>query len=224
MTLLVYAALSGMFFFLVLQLQVSGGYSPLEAGAGHRPGQHPDAAAVRAGGRAGRPARGAADDRDRAGVCAAGTAVLSTIGRHPAYLTQVLPGIVLFGLGMCTLVAPLTGTVLAAAPDRYAGTASGINNAVSRTGGLLAIAALPVLVGLSGDGYADPARLTPAFQRAMYICVGLTLAGSLAAFVGISRVGRPATGCGAVRLTRGHLSARDDDGRCASLPSPRSSR
>jgi hypothetical protein len=104
----------------------------------------------------------------------------------------VLPGITLFGLGLCLLVAPLTGTVLAAAPDRYAGTASGINNAVSRAGGLLAIAALPLLVGLRGDEYADPAALTPSYRHAMYWCLGLLIIGGAVALVGITRgAGRP---------------------------------
>jgi EmrB/QacA subfamily drug resistance transporter len=186
-TLVVYAALSGLFLFLVLQLQVSSGYSPLAAGAATVPvsilmlllSERAGALATRIGARL-MIGVGAA-------VCAAGTVVLSTIGRHPSYLTQVLPGVALFGLGMCVLVTPLTGTVLAAAPNRYAGTASGINNAVSRTGGLLAIASLPLLVGLSGDGYADPAVLTPAFRHAMYICLGLLLLGSVTAFVGVTR-------------------------------------
>ncbi len=186
-TLLVYAAISGCFLFLVLQLQVSGGYSPVVAGAATVPvsilmlllAERSGALAGRLGARTMIGTGGA--------ICAAGLVVLSTIGRHPGYFTRVLPGIVLFGIGLVTLVAPLTGTVLAAAPDRYAGTASGINNAVARTGGLLAIAALPLLVGLTGDQYADPARLTPAYRNAMMICAGLTVAGSIAAFVGISR-------------------------------------
>ena len=194
-TFLVYAAISGCFLFLVLQLQVSAGYSPVEAGAATVPVSILMLLlAERSGALAGRLGARTMIGTGSA-VCAAGLAVLSTIGRHPGYFTQVLPGIVLFGLGLVTLVAPLTGTVLAAAPDRYAGTASGVNNAVARTGGLLAIAALPVLVGLTGDEYADPSHLTPAFRDAMYICIGLTVAGSVAAFAGISRsAGRtPAT-------------------------------
>jgi hypothetical protein len=62
----------------------------------------------------------------------------------------------LFGAGMTLLVAPLTVTVLAAAPDEDAGIASGVNNAVARSAGLLFVAALPTLVGLSGTDYLDP--------------------------------------------------------------------
>jgi EmrB/QacA subfamily drug resistance transporter len=186
-TLVVYAGLSGCFLFLVLQLQVSGGYSPLEAGAATAPVSVLMLfLSARAGGVVTR--LGARLMIGVGAVVAAmGLLVLSTIGEHPSYLTRVLPGICLFGLGMVVLVAPLTGTVLAAAPDRFAGTASGINNAVARTGGLLAIASLPLLVGLSGDAYANPATLTPAYRDAMLICVGLLAVGSVVAFAGITR-------------------------------------
>jgi EmrB/QacA subfamily drug resistance transporter len=192
-TLVVYAALAGCFFFLAVQLQVTGGYSPLAAGAATVPvsilmlllSERAGALAARLGARL-MIGTGSV-------VCAISLLLLSTIGRHPSFVTHVLPGITLFGLGLCTLVAPLTGTVLAAAPDRYAGTARGINTGVSRAGGLLAIAAVPLLVGLRGDDYADPAALTPGYQQAMYRCAGLLVLGRGAAFVGITRgAGRPA--------------------------------
>ncbi len=186
-TLLVYAALSGCFLFLAIQLQVSAGYSPVAAGAATVPvSVLMLLLSERAGNLASRIGARVMIGTGSL-VCALGLVVLSTIGRHPGYLTQVLPGIVLFGFGLCALVAPLTGTVLAAAPDRYAGTASGINNAVSRTGGLLAIASLPLLVGLTGDEYANPAELTPAYRHAIYICIGLLVAGGVAALAGITR-------------------------------------
>jgi EmrB/QacA subfamily drug resistance transporter len=192
-TLVVYAALSGCFFFLAVQLQVSGGYSPLAAGAATVPvSVLMLLLSERAGALAGRVGARLMIGTGAIG-CAVGLMLLAPIGRHPNFVTAVLPGIVVFGLGLCALVAPLTGTVLAAAPDRYAGTASGVNNAVSRAGGLLAIAALPLLVGLSGDEYAVPSALTPAYRHALYICMGLLLIGAAAAFAGITHgAGRPA--------------------------------
>ncbi len=86
------------------------------------------------------------------------------------YWVDVLPGLTVFGLGLSLMVAPLTATVLAAAPDENAGIASGINNAVARAGSLLAVAALPVAVGLGGDDYADPAVFDGAFRSATIIC------------------------------------------------------
>ena len=92
-------------------------------------------------------------------VVAAGTLLLAGVDGSGPYVVEVLPGSLLQGLGMAITVAPLTATVLAAAPDALAGVASGVNNAVARAAQLLAVAALPVAVGLSGDDYAQPAGL-----------------------------------------------------------------
>jgi hypothetical protein len=82
--------------------------------------------------------------------------------------------------------------VLAAVDDRFAGVASGFNNAASRAGGLLAVAALPLLVGLSGTGYAEPGELTDAYRGAMLWCAGLLLAGAALAALLIRRPPRQA--------------------------------
>ncbi len=90
---------------------------------------------------------------------------------------SVFPGLTVFALGLCLLVAPLTATVLAAAPDHNAGVASGINNAVARAGSLLAVAALPALVGLHGADYDRPATFSAGYRSAMWMCVGLLVVG-----------------------------------------------
>ena len=56
------------------------------------------------------------------------------IGPDVSYVRDVLPGVIVFGLGLSLMIAPLTATVLAAAPDEHAGIASGVNNAVARAG------------------------------------------------------------------------------------------
>ena len=89
----------------------------------------------------------------------------------------MLPGLTVFGLGLALMVASLTATVLAAAPDEHAGIASGVNNAVARAGSLLAVAALPMAVGLGGEEYADPQAFDAAYGSAMMICAALLVVG-----------------------------------------------
>jgi EmrB/QacA subfamily drug resistance transporter len=181
LTLAVYAALAGLFFFLALQLQTTLGYRPFVAGLAALPStvlmlllsSRAGALTTRIGPRVPLTVGPL--------IAAAGTAWLAFVDEGDSYVVAVLPGVLLFGLGMVLLVAPLTTTVLAAAPDRYAGTASGVNNAISRGAGLLAIAALPSLVGLSAQDYADPAALTQGYRAAMLACAGLLVAGGLSA-------------------------------------------
>lgn len=179
MTLLVYAALGGVLFFLVLQLQTVVGYGPLEAGLATLPitvmmllfASRGGALAARIGPRL-PMALGPV-------VCAAGIALMAGIDADSGYWLSVLPGLMVFSCGLVLLVAPLTATVLSAAPDANAGIASGVNNAVARAGSLLAVAALPAVVGLSGTAYDDPVRLNAGYHQAMWICVVLLVAGGV---------------------------------------------
>ena len=192
-TLAVYAALSGASLFIAVQLQVGGGWTALQAGAALVPttivllllSTSAGALATRIGPRLPMTVGPI--------VCAVGTALLAiSIDRNPSYVVDVLPGVLVFSLGLVLIVAPLTATVLAAVDDQHAGAASGVNNAVARTAGLLAIAVLPLAVGLSGDDYADPVAITAGFRTAMLICAGLLAAGGVIAAIGIRRDVLPA--------------------------------
>jgi Na+/melibiose symporter-like transporter len=97
----------------------------------------------------------------------------------------VLPAAIVFGLGLSAVVAPLTATVLATVDDRYAGTASGVNNAVARTGSLFAVAAVPPLVGLVGNAFEEPPVFNAGFRMAMLISAGMMVVAALITFLTI---------------------------------------
>ncbi|HVW40911.1 MAG TPA: MFS transporter [Amycolatopsis sp.] len=182
LTFVVYAALSAVMWLLVLQLQVSLGYSPTVAGVSGLP---ITILMLLLSGRSGALAQ-------RIGpkiqlvvgpmLLAAGMLLLMRVGPGSSYLGSVLPAVVVFGLGLATVVAPVTATVLAAAPDEHVGVASGINNAIARAGGLLAIAVLPAIAGLTGESYSDPAALTSGWRISLLVCAGLAVFGGLLAF------------------------------------------
>jgi EmrB/QacA subfamily drug resistance transporter len=145
-TLLMYGGLSAVIFFLVLFLQQVAGYDALQAGLATLPITVVMFTLSR---RAGRMA-------DRYGprwfmgagplVAAAGLAMLQRVDAHLDYATDLLPALLLFALGLSATVAPLTATVLADADEHNAGIASGVNNAIARVAGLLAVAALGAVV------------------------------------------------------------------------------
>jgi EmrB/QacA subfamily drug resistance transporter len=185
LTLLVYGALGAMLFFLVLQLQVVTGWSPLAAGLSTVPLTLVMLVfSSRSGGLAARIGPRVPLTLGPV-LCGLGTLLLRQVGAGTSYLTGVLPGMMVFACGLVLLVAPLTSSVLAAAPDRYAGIASGINNAVARTGSLLAVSALPAIVGVGGADYRQPAVFDPGYERAQLVCAVLLLAGGLVAFAGL---------------------------------------
>ena len=184
-TLVVYAAFAASMVFVALFLQVTGGWDPLAAGAATMP---ISIVMFFLAGRFGGWANRLGAVRLMVGgmlVVAIAFALYALLPDHPDYLTQLGPIVLLQGLGMSMLVAPLTGTVLGAVPDASAGVASGINNAVSRTGGLLAVAALPMLVGLGERDYAVASHVSHAFHAAMGICAGLVALGALNTWIGL---------------------------------------
>ena len=183
-TFLVYAGLGGVFFWLVVTLQVVAGWSPLRAGLALLP--------VTVLMLLFSPRAGAWGDRTGPRVpltvgplvASVGVALLSRVGPDASYLTDVLPAVALLGAGLTTTVAPLTTTVLAAVEGR-SGLASGVNNAVARTGGLVGVALLPTLTGLGPGGFGSAQALEQAFVTAMWVCAGALALGGVVAGAGL---------------------------------------
>ena len=119
-------------------------------------------------------------------MIAAGLLLMTRIDPGDSYVSSVLPAVVVFGLGLTLVVAPVTATVLAAADARHSGIASGINNAVSRVAGLLAVAIFPLIAGLTGDKFYDPAAMTDGFHTAMTAAAALAATGGAIAWLTIS--------------------------------------
>ncbi|MFJ4695301.1 MFS transporter [Streptomyces sp. NPDC088766] len=186
-TLCVYAALGGFFFLAALQLQVVAGYSALGAGTALLP---TTVLMLLLSARSGQLA-------ERIGPripltvgplpAAAGMLLMLRVGPGASYVADVLPAVLVLGLGLVTLVAPLTATVLASVDVSRAGLASGINNAAARAAGLVAVAALPLLTGMGAEAYRSADAFDDAFGRAMLWCAGSLVVASLIAFTTVRR-------------------------------------
>ena len=234
-TFAVYAALSAAFFLVTLQLQISLGYSALEAGVSFFPFTllmlwlSPKAGQLsqRVGPRI----------PMTVGPLIAGLGMLlfSRVAPGDSYAVNVLPAVLTFGLGMAITVAPLTATVLASVSDAMAGVASGVNNAVSRLAGLLAVAVLPALAGIAiGDSLET--ALADGYETALRMSAVLCAVGGAVAFAMVQRGTAtrpvvhpsPQVACGdpclaeeptadeAAALTAGHLAGARSSGRAAS--------
>jgi EmrB/QacA subfamily drug resistance transporter len=182
-TLLDYAALGGLFFLLTLELQDGLGYPALAAGAALLPINVLMLALSPAAGRLGQRYGPRWPIAAGSLVAALGMLLLARAQPGVSYVGVVLPGVIVFGLGLAVLVAPLTTAVLGAVDEGQGGIASAVNNAAARVAGLLATATLPLAAGFGGP--SDPA----GYARAMRIAAGLCLAGAVVAFVTIRRGG-----------------------------------
>ncbi|MBS1884587.1 MAG: MFS transporter [Actinobacteria bacterium] len=185
-TFAVYAALGVFFFLFVSFLQISMGYTPIEAGSASLPVTF---LMLVGSARAGELAQ-------RIGpripltlgplIIAAGLLLMLPINPGDSYITAVLPAVLVFGIGLTLVVAPVTATVLAAVDSSRSGIASGVNNAVARVAGLLAVAVVPVLSGLTGDKFYEPSHMTHGFHMGMMMCAALALIGAAVAWTTIS--------------------------------------
>ena len=180
-TFVVYAALGGLLFLVPTVLEVAHGYSPIEAGTSLLPvtvimlllSSRSGALAARIGPRL---------QMSVGPLVIAGSLVLfARIGASGDYLTAVLPAVVVFGFGVAINVAPLTATALAAAPADHAGIASAVNNDVARAAGLIAVAVLPALAGITGQSYLHPAALAHGFKTAALMAAVFCAAGGVLA-------------------------------------------
>lgn len=188
-TAALYAALAGVFFLLAVDLQQVLGYSPLEAGAAMLPVTVIMLAfSARAGGLAQRIGPRLPMTLGPV-IVACGLLLMLRIDASSSYVGHVLPSVVVFGCGLALTVAPLTATVLAAVDSAHAGIASGVNNAVARVAGLLAVAVLPSLAGLTGAAYEEPATFNDGFHKAVLICAVLVAVAAVIAWFGIRNTG-----------------------------------
>jgi EmrB/QacA subfamily drug resistance transporter len=184
-TLVVYGGLGAALFLIGLVLQVSLGYSPVEAGAATVPitlimlafSARAGALAQRIGPR--RPMTiGPA-------VIAVGLLLMTRITPGCSYWRCVFPAVVVFAAGLALTVAPLTATVLAAASAEHSGIASGVNNAVARVAALLAVAAIPLVAGFSPGEDISPDALVDGFHTTVIVAALLVGAGAVLSWIGI---------------------------------------
>lgn len=181
-TFIVYGAFGGSLVLLVVLLQTALGYSALVAGLATLPvtilmllfSARSGAVAQRIGPRLPLTLGPL--------VLAASLFAMRALDAQSRYVTGVLPCVVLLAIGLVIVVAPVTATTLASAPDERAGVASAVSNAVSRTGQLFAIALLPAIGGLTGDEYEDPAAIVSAFHTAVLASAALCVIGAALAW------------------------------------------
>jgi len=180
-----YLAIGAMFFFLSLQLQDVLGYSALAAGAASFPATLIMLLFSAQAGRLGQRIGARVPMTVGPIVLAAGLVLLAGIEPGDGYIESILPGVLVFGIGMTIFVAPLTTAVLGALPDERAGIASAVNNAAARLAQLMASAALPAAAGLSASTAVGPGAFSEGFHDAMLIAAGVAVVGGLISWLTI---------------------------------------
>ncbi|MEO7369989.1 MAG: DHA2 family efflux MFS transporter permease subunit [Ilumatobacteraceae bacterium] len=187
-TVLLYGALGVSFFLVSYELQVATGWSALKAGVALLPAtglmlllsSSSGALAQRIGPRL----------QLTVGplLAAGGLLLLTRVGESTSWVTDVMPGAIVFGCGLVTFVAPLTATVMAAADPNHVSVASGVNNAIARAAGLSALAVVPVVSGLTAA--TVPAQITHAFRMGLVVTACVAAAAGPLAFFGLGSQAR----------------------------------
>ncbi len=190
-TFVVNGALGGFAFVFIPALEIIAGYSPVVAGSALVP---VTVVTLMLSGASGRLAQRIGPRPPLVAgclVCAVASMLAVRIGSHAGYWTVVFPLALLFGLGLASLMPPLTASAMNSAPDSLAGLASGVNNAVARVAGLLWITALPPITGLTGAAYTDPARFRSSFGQISWICAAAFACAAVLAATFFAGPGRP---------------------------------
>jgi EmrB/QacA subfamily drug resistance transporter len=190
-TFVVNGALGGFAFVFIPALEIIVGYSPVVAGSALVP---VTVVTLLLSGTSGRLAQRIGPRPQLVAgclLCAVASILAVRIGPHAGYWTTVLPVALLFGLGLASLIPPLTASAMNSAPDSLAGLASGVNNAVARVAGLLWIAALPPITGLTGATYTDPVQFQSSFAQISWICAAAFACAAVLAATFITGPGSP---------------------------------
>jgi EmrB/QacA subfamily drug resistance transporter len=205
-TFTMYGGLAVLFFFLVIYLQQVAGFTALKSGLATLPTTVIMFALSRRFG-------ALADSYGPrffmgAGplVAAAGILLLLATGKDVNYVSDLLPALCIFSVGLAMTVSPLTATVLADADETDAGIASAVNNAIARVAGLLAVSFVGIFVAsrLVGDSFAKNNQSVSAFHELVMMCAGLIAAGGIVGAIGITN---PTRDVSAERCSGGQLVA-----------------
>jgi EmrB/QacA subfamily drug resistance transporter len=182
-TVLMYAALGVSFFLVAYELQVAVGWSALRAGTSLLPATVLMFAFSAASGSLAQRIGPRLQLTVGPLVVGAGLLLLTRIGPDASWVTAVLPGAMVFGVGLVMFVAPLTATVMGSVDPDHASVASGVNNAIARTASLAALAVVPVISGLSVATGA--AQVTHAFRVSLVIAALVAAAAAPLSFIGL---------------------------------------